>query len=232
MAYAAYLETINVFLNSVENPNILEIGIEDGRITIPMLTEMINNEHEFFYYGIDIDIKDKISAFGLDNGGYDINFVQQNSLVEMPKLAESELKFDLILIDGDHNYHTVSKELTYVDKLLHDNSILIVDDFYGPWATKDYWYWDDKTSTQTNNPLATTKIDSDKQGVLTAVLDWLDKKDDMEIYSSVFGGLIKHNRDKEKQIGEHRPDCHGVLIKNKNFATQGDWVSPVFKLVS
>ena len=218
MGYTEYLQTIYKHLSIFNTPRILEIGIECGNVTIPLLTSLLNNPDVdvsgFQYYGIDIDIRDNIHKFAKTHSTrkHTINLIEQSSLVEMPKIVESKKVFDLILIDGDHNYHTVSNELKHVNSLMHDDSVLIIDDYHGPWALSDYWYGVESTSPQVNNPLATSKKDTDRHGIKPAIHEWLYQNKEMEIYSLAAGLLYKHDNNLLLE-NEALNYCHGVLIK-------------------
>ena len=209
---------INSFLKDIDNPHVLEIGIEHGTITFQLLTELIKSPR-FLYHGVDIDIKDHVRLFGknLESNEHVITFKEQNSLTEMPKLIEAGLKFDAILIDGDHNYYTVSKELEYAKKLMHDNTIIIVDDYHGPWATRDYWYGSDARSTQHDNKLATPKRDSYVHGIHVAVHSWLRMERDLEIYSLSELNILRPHRPNFLLRYNKERYYHAVLIKKKGF---------------
>jgi len=222
MSYNEFVPIMNNYLSKIDTPSILEIGIEHGTITFQILNNLIRQSNNFVYRGVDIDIKNDILVFAENNRSDDylIDFKEKNSLDELPKLVNANCKFDLTLIDGDHNYYTVSRELDYVKKLMHDESILIVDDYHGPWALRDYWYGDDGDSPQVNNILA-TKEDSVikkrwwRSGLLTAVNDFIYDNSDMDLYSLSDGALYKHNENLKLDV--HRSYCHAVFIVKKGF---------------
>ena len=41
----------------------------------------------------------------------------------------SPIKFDIVFLDGDHNYFTVYNELHLLQNLLHPRSVIICDDY-------------------------------------------------------------------------------------------------------
>jgi len=216
MSYGNYISIISSFLNTIESPKILEIGIEHGAPTLAILNNLIDKNSNFYYYGIDIHIRDNIKEFALKNKDYNIHFHEQNSLDQLPILVEEAQKFDLILLDGDHNYYTVTRELNYIQNLMHQQSYLIVDDYHGPWALSDYWYGEEHDSPQKGNPMASKKIKDDivKHGVQTATNDWLDNNKELELYSLSEGELFKHNKNK-KLKDEKLKYSLAVLLKYK-----------------
>ena len=52
-----------------------------------------------------------------------------NSLDVLPVLKSRNLKFDLVLIDGDHNYDTVSQELSFLKDITYPASLVVCDDY-------------------------------------------------------------------------------------------------------
>ena len=73
--------------------------------------------------------------------------------------------FDMYLIDGDHNYFTVSKELRLIHAKSRIGDALLFNDVAGTWARKDQYY--DSTF------IPPEYIEGTKQGVLTALKDFL-----------------------------------------------------------
>ena len=58
-------------------------------------------------------------------------FVAGNSLLAVPMYAEAypDKKFDLIFIDGGHDYHTALGDLMNCQRLAHPGTIVVLDDF-------------------------------------------------------------------------------------------------------
>ena len=72
-----------------------------------------------------------------------IKYEIENSLDWLPKCKSS---YDLILIDGDHNYQTVYEELKHMDRLLNPNGIIICDDYQNSKSSdQDLYYSTRKT---------------------------------------------------------------------------------------
>jgi len=141
MPYHIYAQWMrqNIF-DKVENPNILEIGVDVGQTLLPIMNYFTLFRKQFSYTGLDIRKDENLSeilAQMMIMQGQNIRYEIANSLEWMPKC---ESQFDLILIDGDHNYHTVYEELKHIDRLLSIGGSVICDDYEGRWAEKDLYY--------------------------------------------------------------------------------------------
>ncbi len=104
-----------------------------------------------------------------------VRFYQRNSLdwLKDPGLVKRGDKFDLILLDGDHNYYTVSRELALLESFMKPHSIVVIDDFNGKWGTRDMWYAE-KDDYRANERATQPPIQRvEKQGVQNAVLDFI-----------------------------------------------------------
>ena len=74
--------------------------------------------------------------------------------------------FNFYLIDGDHNYYTVSRELELIHRHSKAGDIVLFNDVAPPYARKDLYY-DPKF-------IPAEYLNGRKQGVLTAIEDFLD----------------------------------------------------------
>jgi hypothetical protein len=83
------------------------------------------------------------------------------------------VKFDLFLIDGDHNYHTVFNELKLIESFLKPTSLIVCDDYQGRYSEKDMFYSEREEYKGVKD--ATPRTDSKKQGVRNAVIDYVDQ---------------------------------------------------------
>lgn len=177
MAYHGYIKKIceyaSVLFNSKkETIKILEIGIDTGISMFAINNNLNLLKVPFEYTGLDVLVQSHISIidytfFQLFNENKN-NFIKINSL---EYLKECNDTFDIILIDGDHNYNTVYKELSYIDKISHENTLIVCDDYNGRWSKKDLYYSERKGYE--DNEIATKKIESEKKGVGTAIDDFL-----------------------------------------------------------
>jgi hypothetical protein len=116
-----------------------------------------------------------------------------NSLVALPDLIRQCLKFDIILLDGDHNYHTVIQELKFIEELIHDHGMIVIDDYDGKWANRDLWYAE--REGYQNVPCVTPRVETLKHGVKLAVDDWLARHPEWKIHKPIPGEPILLMRD-------------------------------------
>jgi predicted O-methyltransferase YrrM len=124
--------------------------------------------------GVDVMIQEQVKLMASmfeRSQEHQVYLFEANSLEVLPKMIDQGLTFDLILLDGDHNYHTVRQELESVDLLLNQRGICIVDDYHGRWSDKDLWY--SQRPEYENNQLASKPIDTDKHGVKPAVDEFI-----------------------------------------------------------
>lgn len=200
MSYLGYTTLMTKYLTLFENPKVLEIGIDRGQSTLPLVHNLtcVTGEHfrpaggaeSFKYVGVDVRRDDclnnqLVSMFGVDlwmgvegqeftphNPNWNVATIKENSLNFLPELAASGWVFDLVLIDGDHNYPTVTKELSYLDFITHDASLVVADDYSTRWAERDGFYKDYKTH-EDNEVLTKPEAHPSKKGVKQAIDDWI-----------------------------------------------------------
>lgn len=113
----------------------------------------------------------------------------------LPQIPEA----DMVMLDGDHNYYAVTEELEVLHKTLKPGGVILMHDVEEPWARKDLYY--DKSR------IPPEWIDGPKQGVLTAVEDFLSKHGDdylpLKIYSGQNGlGYLVRKGASDKPIGK------------------------------
>lgn len=198
MAYHGYIPSIKQFLSNIPNPKVLEIGLCDGITTIPISVFMTRVHKDFEFVGIDILIKESllITLNNIDvTPTQKLNLYQANSLNVLPTLTENSKKFDVVLLDGDHNYYTVSKELEYLNSLTNENSLVLIDDYHGRWSERDLWYSERDGYESVNN--ATKRIDTEKHGVKPAVDDFLMKNSNWELSTPIKGEPVMLTRKKD-----------------------------------
>ena len=181
-------------------PRVLEIGLDRGQSTLPMLHNMVLNSCKnnanpgFEYFGVDILLKEEFmtqltqlsdlhigsieSLLEYKTGTNQIYLSKSNSLdfLDLKSNNIGGYSFDLVLIDGDHNYYTVKKELELLEKnqFLNPWSVIICDDYLGRYSEKDMFYHN--REEYENNELATNPKNiakSDKSGVKAAVDDFI-----------------------------------------------------------
>jgi len=183
MSYQCVTKQIMQFLSNFEQPKVLEIGIDKGQSTIPLCHNLSLLNRPFRYDGVDIKVQSQVKdlitnmarifyfQFEPAIKAYNVRFFERNSLDLLPKLIEFGEKYNLILLDGDHNYHTVYNELMLVDKMTMPSTLIICDDYNTKWAYEELYYSERKEYA--NNLLATPKQDSEKKGVRPAIEDFV-----------------------------------------------------------
>ena len=198
MAYHGYIPPIKQFLSQIPNPKVLEVGLCKGITTVPLFVFMSRFHENFEFIGVDVLLQESL-LITLNNIDFLPNqkviFHQDSSLNVLPKLTETSKKFDVVLLDGDHNYYTVSKELEYLDSLTNENSIVLIDDYHGRWSEKDLWYSEKQGYESANN--ATKRVDTEKYGVKPAVDDFLMKNSNWELSTPIKGEPVMLTRKKD-----------------------------------
>ena len=139
MSYLGYVKLMTTHCKAFEKPKILEIGVDRGQTTLPLLSNLLQVTEDFQYIAVDVRAdqcfnEQVCQMHGLrlakGDGGTDFNFgyAIENSLHILPRFVETGNKFDLILLDGDHNYGTVKQELSCLNGLSHSHTLSIYTD--------------------------------------------------------------------------------------------------------
>lgn len=192
MSYVGYINLIRQFIDRTlpQNhiPALLEIGVDRGTTLVPLAVHLLRTRPQFLLVGIDVLIQES-TLLTINNieasEEQRIYLLEENSLEVMPKLVENKTKFDVILLDGDHNYHTVSHELEFLEQLTYDHSIVVIDDYDGRWSDRDLWYADRPGYEDVK--LVTQKVDTEKHGVKPAVDEWLQKHPNWQLHKPIQG---------------------------------------------
>lgn len=179
MSYHGYIPVVKQFIHqSIPKdvaPTILEIGVDRGVTLFPLVVFLARTRKTFMSVGVDVLVQDQVKIMfqHLDlQQGQDAFCIQGNSLEVMPKLIEQNMKFDVLLLDGDHNYHTVSEEMKHVDKLVKPTGLVICDDYDGRWSERDLFYSEREEYKDVKD--TTPRVDTEKHGVKPAIDEWLE----------------------------------------------------------
>ena len=97
-------------------------------------------------------------------------------------LKNEKKKFDLIILDGDHNYYTVLNELNSLKKNFNKNFCILLHDIYGKWARNDKYYNISEIPKRFRY--------SEKEGVMEAVDEFLRSNNGIRIGSLSTSELI------------------------------------------
>jgi len=142
---------------------------------VPLVAFLARVREKFVAIGVDILVQDQVKIV-LQN--LDLTKAQQafcieaNSLTVIPQMVDQRMKFDVVLIDGDHNYYTVAEELKHLEAITFPHSLVIIDDYEGRWSDRDMFYAEREGYEDVK--CATPKVDTTKHGVKPAVDEWLE----------------------------------------------------------
>ena len=176
MAYHGYIPWVHEFTSRLEKPTILEIGIHSGQTLFPLVQRYTARKQNFRYVGVDVLLRDYVKVIiqymDLKEGEQEIMLFESNSLEFLPTCKQ---KFNVILLDGDHNYHTVSKELPYLAELLVPGGIILCDDYEGKYSEKDQYFSETEECKHIEDLVKREDVDPTKQGVKTAVNEFCEE---------------------------------------------------------
>lgn len=169
--------------------SILEIGVDTGQTALPLMHNLTCRGIGFDWVGVDIRqdhsfCQQLILMEGLEPSGLkgvkpkgrEAHFFQMNSL-DFLEATVGTNTYDLVLIDGDHNYDTVKKELSYLDRITHDLSLVICDDYGGRHENSDDFY--ERYESHKGLTHLSTHLDSDKNkgGATRAINEFVQGSD-------------------------------------------------------
>ena len=214
MSYLGWASKAAWYVSQLNQPpgrkiNILEIGVDRGQTALPLIHNLIHHGLNFTWLGVDIrldkNFNEQLSFIDgidrLENAPY----IQANSLDFFPKFIQQNPNwtgFDLIMLDGDHNYETVSQELSYLDDISHSYTMCIIDDYNGKHADRDTFYADKETHKRLNHK--DLKRNAERQGVNNAVDDFLKDSKTWQLFNPF-------------------PDEEPVILLRENAPLVQDW---------
>ena len=197
MSYSGYVPflceyTTLLYKKKQREIRILEIGVLQGTTTFSMATNLIHLQIPCHITGVDVYIRAEVKEQKLRTLGLNltVSLVEENSLNYLKSRCEelallddtadtAHLKYDIILIDGDHNYSTVSQECDYIKDLIHPHTILLFDDVDSKkFGFTDAFYAEDPEYV--DNSLATKTVSTDKKGVWSAVNEFAAANEDLQ----------------------------------------------------
>jgi len=209
MSYTGFVGIMTQYCSNLKSPTVLEIGVDKGQTTLPLIHNLMLYNPDFKYVGVDIrmdhllieqmaqmkgiksivaksDIDSLSSYFSNpsweDDTSWNSMYIEQNSLAFLPMLAESGAKFDLVLIDGDHNYPTVKQELKYLKDITHPSSLVICDDYNSKrHSGKDSFYRDTESHKHIKDSIDVIQAVDGKSGADQAINEWIEQNEDWNV---------------------------------------------------
>jgi len=208
MAYHGYINLICQHASIFNHPKVLEIGVDKGQTMFPVvnaLSRVCGSEgRDYLYTGIDVLLRDHvvISSAYINYANWNkegvpdektaglVDLRQGNSLDLLPQLIEQNFRYNIALIDGDHNYYTVKNELEYVSQLMVPKyGIIICDDYNGPGGTQDEYfselegfYQESERNENIDNLVKREDCDfGGKQGVKAAVDEFIENNEEWSL---------------------------------------------------
>jgi len=108
---------------------VLEVGVFEGYTSAEMIKALPKNG---YYAGIDIEdlraSENKQTFINISKEGKVIDLIIEDSLSAMPKLPKNH--FDLVFIDGNHEYEHVMKEFKIAETLITRTGFIAFHDSY------------------------------------------------------------------------------------------------------
>lgn len=153
---------------------ILEIGVDTGVSLFALMNNLNCLEVPFEYTGVDIRIQPHLIAtnysFMQMHKENSITLREENSLEFLKKCSEI---FDIIMIDGDHNYETVTLECNELIRLSHSETLFLFDDYDGKFSFEDFFYAS-RENYKNNKNILISSSSLPKKGVKAAVDEFVE----------------------------------------------------------
>lgn len=126
---------IKPLFDKIKPKSVLEIGCFDGKSTIKLLKYCCENGAKL--HAIDpfpqFDVNDLLDRYKNFRFSCDISL----------NVLEQTEKYDVVLLDGDHNWYTVWNELKLIEKNVNKDEefpVVLIHDIGWPYARRDMYY--------------------------------------------------------------------------------------------
>ena len=180
-----YLQHMNRFRERVR---ILEVGVDRGQTSLPLMANLTRRGIKFDWVGVDIrgdgNFSQQIILLeDVDHAHHTVNstgvaqYIIENSLKFLPSLAKQGIIFDLVLLDGDHNYDTVRVELSHLNAITHPDSLVVCDDYGGRHHGRDSFYSDHDTHRDLEKVSTGLDKSQNKGGVSRAIDEFVQQNE-------------------------------------------------------
>lgn len=206
-------ELLSGCLKAIDAKTVLEIGSYKGELTVELLEWA--NERGVKVAGVDPLPPDELEALASDHP--ELEMLRQTG---QEVLRERDFD-DAIIIDGDHNYYTLSEELKIIGERAPGGlmPLLMFHDVCWPHARRDTYYEPDRIPAEHRQPLvqnegiapgikgtaewglpfiwAAAEEGGEKNGTMTAIEDFMADKPgiEMAVVPAFFGFGVMWHRD-------------------------------------
>ena len=171
---------ISPILERVQPTSIIEIGSDQGHNTAKLLE--FCKQHGATLHAIDPLPRFDVAAWR-EQYGEQFVFHQSLSLNAIPKVD----RFDVVLIDGDHNWYTVFHELKLIEKRCTDLSqplpLMFFHDIGWPYGRRDLYYNPDNIPDAYRKPYQ-------KKGMQPGVAELMEKGG---LNASFYNAIYEHS---------------------------------------
>ena len=131
-------------INDCKPSTILEIGTHMGLTAAIMIEAAMKHKDDVFYYGFDLfDLLTEEMAMEEHHGKnmpslsrvakilapFPHKLIMGNTRKTLPKF-KPDRPIDFVFIDGGHSVETIPSDWENVEKLMHENTVVIFDDYY------------------------------------------------------------------------------------------------------
>ena len=133
-------------IKEIKPHKLLEIGVYDGKHSLLMIetAKLFNSNIEYFGFDLFEDLtkekfKEEFSKKSstekdvfnrLSSTKVKIKLFKGDTIKTLPLIKKNLPKMDFIFIDGGHSELTIKSDWENIQSLIHENTIIIFDDFY------------------------------------------------------------------------------------------------------
>jgi SAM-dependent methyltransferase len=137
---AEFRDIFDQIFRSLRPARVLEIGAEAGTGTrmISELLDLHSDDTPRLHVVVDPDPSPELTDFVKSKAETELHACR--SLQYLDTLRWTDGGFDLVVIDGDHNYFTVLHELEALARLPKQNKIVLLHDVGWPCGRRDLYY--------------------------------------------------------------------------------------------
>lgn len=122
---------VKPILEITKPKSIIEIGVNEGKNTLQLIDYCEKNDSQLF--SIDPYKAEILNSY--DNHP-NFHFIKDISLNALYTLSN----FDVVLLDGDHNWYTVYHELKLIEKNCENFPLVLAHDIGWPYGRRDLYY--------------------------------------------------------------------------------------------